>query len=261
MYTLGVHSKSSNAAVMGELGRMPIILFVIKSMLKYCQHIDDVFDKMPLLSAAFLEDKALPMNKSWRKKLEKILDVFGIRLTSDVPTNTFIDKVMEIMISKYIRYWKHLLGNSDDNNGKLSLYRQIKGNFKLEPYLKHINKNKFRRAMTSLRISSHALEIERGRYRNIPRKERFCTVCEKLGLKSIGDEKHAVLVCQKFETDRDQLIRNISKIHPGFLSLNNDERIIFMLKSVGECATYVGKFIHTILTTQRPQIVKKRSGK
>ena len=46
----------------------------------------------------------------------------------------------------------------------MSLYRKIKTNFLSEPYLKQIKKNKFRRAMTMLRISAHKLEVEIGRY-------------------------------------------------------------------------------------------------
>ena len=117
--------------------------------------------------------------------------------------------------------------------------------------------------MSALRISSHSLEIEWGRYCNkknefIPREERFCTLCEIVGLKNLGDEKHAMICCPKFESDRAQLIKNISEKHPGFLHLDDFEKMIFMLKCVDECATYVGKFIYTILSTSRPQIVKDR---
>ena len=158
------------------------------------------------------------------------------------------------MKSEYIKYWKNSLGNPNDNSGKLYLYRRIKGNFKIEPYLKQVNKNKIRRAMTALRISSHSLEIERGRYANkkggpIDRKNRFCTLCRKQGFDNLGDEEHALMVCPTFELERKEVIENISNTHPSFLRLNNYDKMVFMLKCEGECASYATKFIFNILST------------
>ena len=39
---LGVHSKTSNAAVMGEVGRYPMFEYIIKSVLGYLSHLDKV---------------------------------------------------------------------------------------------------------------------------------------------------------------------------------------------------------------------------
>ena len=142
-YILGVHQKATNMSVMGEVGRFPILITIVKSMLRYWQHIVEVEDQMPYLSAAFKEDRKLSCNKSWSGKLLKILDMLGHPLKSSLPDNVFINKVIDTMKSEYIKYWKNSLGNPNDNSGKLYLYRRIKGNFKIEPYLKQVNKNKF----------------------------------------------------------------------------------------------------------------------
>jgi hypothetical protein len=45
-----------------------------------------------------------------------------------------------------------------------------------------------------MRISDHALEIERGRYNKINREQRICRQCH---LNAIEDEEHFFFHCQK----------------------------------------------------------------
>ena len=130
----------------------------------------------------------------------------------------------------------------------------------IEPYLKHVMKNKDRRAMTAMRISAHRLEIERGRYASkkegaIVREKRFCTLCEKRGVKAVGDEAHAIMVCPTFESERNEIFRNIADIHPFFTGLGNFDKMVFILRCEGKCASYAAKFLNTILSTSRPQIL------
>ena len=42
------------------------------------------------------------------------------------------------------------------------------------------------------KLSSHKLHIERGRYENVPRDERFCKFCN---MSQIESEYHFLLVC------------------------------------------------------------------
>ena len=46
--------------------------------------------------------------------------------------------------------------------------------------------------MTRLRLSSHKLMIERGRWLNILSKDRLCTLCNKL-----EDEFHVICECPR----------------------------------------------------------------
>ena len=68
------------------------------------------------------------------------------------------------MKASYLESWRTLLGNGLSEWGKLFLYRCIKAYFGMEPYLKHVKKLKFRRAMTAFRLRAHNLEIEMGKY-------------------------------------------------------------------------------------------------
>ena len=62
-------------------------------------------------------------------------------------------------------------------------------------YKIHIPAN--RKAMTRLRLSSHKLMIERGRWLNILPKDRLCTLCNKL-----EDEFHVICECPRYDTCR-----------------------------------------------------------
>ena len=50
----------------------------------------------------------------------------------------------------------------------------------------------YRKLICKLRISDHSIEIERGRYRKIPRNER---ICKKKKCKIIDDEFHLFFNC------------------------------------------------------------------
>ena len=52
---LGVHSKASNAAVRGEMGRFPLVVTIIKAMLNFWLHMVDIAEMNTLINAAMKE--------------------------------------------------------------------------------------------------------------------------------------------------------------------------------------------------------------
>ena len=258
---LNVQPKACNAAVMGELGRFPMFLYIIKSMLRYYGHMSDLKNERPLLAAASAEDEILKGNKSWRGNLDKILNIFGYKLSTD---RNLESQLMSTMKKKYIEYWNKSLGNKDDNSGKLYLYRKIKSSFNVEPYLKQIRKRKFRRAMTALRISAHNLDIETGRYAAkksefVKREERHCSLCIEHNIKIMGDEIHAVLVCPSLQKERKIILEFIGDLYPNFKTLNDKDKLIFMLTCENECLQKVCRYVHLVLSMNRPNKYKDNS--
>ena len=76
---------------------------------------------------------------------------------------------------------------------------------------------KFRVAMTKLRVSSHRLEIEVGRWtrpNRTPVDERKCRYCNKL-----EDEFHFLLECTLYEDLRKQYIKKYFWHRPNMLKL------------------------------------------
>ena len=54
-YILGVHQKSTNFAVLSELGRFPLHFNVIKAMIRYYDRLKNIEEMFPLLHAAYKE--------------------------------------------------------------------------------------------------------------------------------------------------------------------------------------------------------------
>ena len=78
-------------------------------------------------------------------------------------------------------------------------------NFEHQLYLKALNVKKFRVAMKKLRVSSHRLEIEVGRWarpNSTPVDERKCRYCNKL-----EDEFNFLLECTLYEDLRKHYIK------------------------------------------------------
>ena len=76
-----------------------------------------------------------------------------------------------------------------------SLFRHFKQTYELAPYLTKVLNRTYRNTIAKLRLSSHPLLIETGRYTGIPRAERICGHCNS---RDIEDEYHFVLLCSKY---------------------------------------------------------------
>ena len=91
-------------------------------------------------------------------------------------------------------------------------YRNI-ADFKFQNYLDEINVRKFRVAMSKLRVSSHRLEIETGRWarpNSIPFDQRVCKICRKL-----EDEYHFILECPIYDEIRNIYIKRYYTNRPN----------------------------------------------
>ena len=91
---------------------------------------------------------------------------------------------------------KRLLGDRNmlSYDNKLRIYKLFKDNFKFEDYLTMSTANQ-RRIITKFRISAHKLEIERGRYFNVPVERRICKIC-KLDIENEIHFSWSVLFCK-----------------------------------------------------------------
>ena len=117
------------------------------------------------------------------------------------------------------RWW------SIHNGGKLRSYAVFKRDFFLEKYLLQeslVN----RKNLTRLRISSHKLSVETGRFNKTPLENRLCAMCDK-GL--VEDEFHFMISCTAYGKPRDNLFKYLS----SFTDIQNfsDNEIFSVLMS------------------------------
>ena len=113
---------------------------------------------------------------------------------------------------------KAISGEIVVNNGrkleKLRMFKNFKSSYKLEKYLnlnldKHVVFN-----FSKLRISNHRVEIERGRYKNLPAEERFCKICNDNI--SVEDEFHFVMKCTAYSVLRHRFFNAINSFIVDF---------------------------------------------
>lgn len=150
------------------------------------------------------------------------------------------------LMSNYDSSWVNAINKNYITNApnKLKSYSSFKSVFEMENYIMCMNKMK-RRQFTKLRISSHHLAIETGRYTRpiTPRNERFCKSCT---LQALGDEFHFMLICPKFDVQRNAMFQSLSE----FTSLVNqaDHNTFSILMNYchgdSEVAKIICEFVH-----------------
>jgi hypothetical protein len=96
------------------------------------------------------------------------------------------------------------------------------------PYVDVLNNRCDRAAICKIRVSAHPLMIERGRHLNIPRTERYCLLCKS---NQIEDEKHFLLPCKKFNTQRNIFNEKISNILENASYRNDNNKISFLFNN------------------------------
>ena len=192
---LGVKKTTSTDFVYGELGRMPlqnrrvydIIIFWIKLLFQSEQKYTK---KVYLLLKSDLDEH--PNVKNWCSMLRDMLGNLGFYeawLFQDVgDSKTFLSLVKQRIKDNFIQNWNERISNMS----RSYLYTHMSC-FQFQTYLDILMIDKFRTSFTKLRVSSHRLFIETGRWEkpnSIPLDERLCTNCNVL-----EDEFHFVCEC------------------------------------------------------------------
>ena len=110
------------------------------------------------------------------------------------------------------------------NNSTRAIFYKNIAELKFQPYLEVLNIVKVRTSLSQLRVSSHRLCVETGRWNkpvSIPFNDRKCSFCNVL-----EDEYHFVIQCQVFSELRQQFIPKYFWEHPSmykFLELMNSD--------------------------------------
>ena len=105
--------------------------------------------------------------------------------------NNFISVFKQRLSDTFIQNWHSRI----ENSSRALCYRSF-ATFQSQPYLDNVNVSKYLTAFSKLRLSSHRLEVEAGRWVRpirIPFEERKCIFCNV-----IEDEFHFVLECSNY---------------------------------------------------------------
>lgn len=226
-YILGVNRKTTNFAVLSELGRFPMHFDIVKAMLNYWQRLEHDVENFPLLQNAYMHSKMLheQHKSSWYGSLMIILqqfpDLYNLHHMQKKISKQTIARSLK---SSYVKVWYKKLHDCSD--GKLRTYTKIKSNYGFEKYLESINSFEHRRSLSKLRMSAHHLQVEVGRYQGIPPHLRLCQQCNS---GEVEDEKHFLLKCSKYNNERVDLYKTISESCKNFVRLDDDQKLIWLL--------------------------------
>ena len=239
-YILGVHKKTTNFAVLSELGRFPLHFDIAKNIVSYWLRLENL-ESFPLLQDAYEHSQILHSQNrcSWYGSLQQILK--NIPQFSNL-SNTKISKyaLKKSMREVYSKLWESQRKNLSE--GKLRTYLKFKTNQGFENYLTMISSFELRRSLTKFRVSSHQLHIESGRYQGTPPHLRLCRQCSS---GEVEDEIHFLLSCAKYNEDRHQLFNTISQSCVNFPNLSLSEKFIWLLNCENTVILRdLGKFIH-----------------
>ena len=203
---LGVKKTTQNDFVYGELGRTTCSTKRYSMIVKYWFKILAAQESkyIKLIYNLMLQDIELEPNKiNWASLVRHLLMSLGfynVWLNQGVGNkNVFISLFKQRLTDTFIQNWQSRLNNST----RAIFYKAI-AIFRFQPYLENINILKFNQAFSKLRVASHRLEIEAGRWvrpNRIAVDERKCTFCQ-----TIEDEYHFVIECAMYSQLRKQYI-------------------------------------------------------
>jgi hypothetical protein len=213
---LGVKLSTQNNFVYGETGRLPLKILwqsnMIRYWLKLCLSPEIKYIKIVY---NFLKEQAdrRPNIKNWVSNVKDLLSRLGfydVWLNQGVANSKIFMSILKQRIKdNYFQTWTEQLQASS----RALFYREI-ALFEYSPYLDIVTVTKFRKSFTRLRLSSHRLQIETGRWNkplSIPINERKCKFCNTL-----EDEYHFVIECPVYLDLRKQYIKSYYWTRPNF---------------------------------------------
>ena len=230
---LGVKKTTQNDFIYGELGRTSCItkryILIIKYWFKILLSEDVKYIK--LVYNMMLEDLELNPNKTnWASLLRHLLFSMGFNevwIQQGVGNiNNFISVFKQRLTDNFIQNWQARLAESS----RAIFYRSF-ATFQFQPYLDKVNVFKYLQAYSKLRMSSHRLEVEAGRWvrqNRVPIHERKCSFCNIL-----EDEYHFVIQCAAYSELREKYISKYFWKRPNmfkFVELINSSNINYIRK-------------------------------
>lgn len=240
-YVLGVHSKTCNFAVFSELGQFPLIISSITSCLNFWTHILQSSSES-LIAKAYLEQLNGTTDKFlWIQFVKKIIQDLGFshvwnnHCTFD--SHALLAAIKNKLKERFLAFWQKKISDSETMK-KLRTYKVLKQNFGIESYLDAINDKSIRKSLTSFRVSSHRLRIERGRYFGEKPDERLCNVCNV-----VEDEVHFMCQCQKYSSQRKTLYDSLKHSNISICLDSYKTFIELMTNDKKDVTIAIGKYI------------------
>ena len=254
---LSVHKKASRLAVLGELGRYPLLIKGLVQVLNYDWHVANKVSNDSLVKLAYDEMSLVP--DSWVSRVQCIKKLLNLQPIPGYVSRVSVAKQIKSKLhGVFDRFWLDQInlvkiGSDNNDHNKLRFYKTLKSCFKAEPYIDLVHNRNQRSNLTRLRISAHCLEVELLRYKvpAVPYCERYCRYCTQ---QVPGNESHFLMFCDNFLNKRQCFLGKLIALNPSFTSMSPNDLIKSMLCPTSvQSAKLVNKYI-SIMNKARKNI-------
>ena len=117
----------------------------------------------------------------------------------------------------------------------MDYYKRFKSLFCYEEYIDKIENDALRKQFSCLRLTSHCLEIEFGRFNGVDRQNRLCKLCQQNVIES---EYHFIICCPRYSEIRRKYLGHISWPNVNkfinFMSTKSKKTLINLAKFIKE---------------------------
>jgi hypothetical protein len=240
---LGVKNSTATAAIYAETGRADLLTRQKIRILKYWLRLERM-DNSKLVKMCLNMQKhmsELGFN-TWFSHVNNILFECKIEASMSYSISQATNSLNICKVNLHDNFVTKCM-KTLQQMPVLRSYVNFKTVFKLESYLYVIKDFKLRKCMSKLRLSSHSLNIERGRHTKpkTPLEDRLCTVCDK---SEVEDEFHFLLKCPLYNIERACLLKVIFEAEPSMQCFSDLELFYNILASENERILFcVCKFI------------------
>lgn len=242
-FVLGVKRSTTNMGVYGELGRYPLYIERYVRIIKFwCKLI--LCDNIIVNKLYNSLTNAKTSRNNWTCRVKALLDSYGFsgvwRDPYSVNLGSFHIQFKARVLDVFKQQWYVAISTCRT----LCTYRYLKPTCDFEQYL-DVLPFKFRTAISRLRLSSHKLQVEIGRYsqNRTEKSQRLCKLCNS---NDVEDEYHFVIICPVYATFRKQLIKPYYYRRPSvfkFIELMNSSNDSILRK--------LSKYVYDAMTLRK----------
>ena len=198
---LKLPSHSVSSMVYGELGRMPIHHHWYKRLFRFWNKLLETSNE--LLRAAFIETSRMTRealqsgfghDDTWCSQVEKLI----VQYAGPGPLSIY----EELNVQHYTKMFHYSFRvEALSSEASMSIYYKIfKETHKYSEYLSEVKNLHLRSMLTRFRSGCHWLQVNRGRYSDVPKQMRFCPICPSL----VEDEQHFLIGCPAYSSIREK---------------------------------------------------------
>ena len=218
---LGVKQSTQNDFIYGERGRLNFQVQRYISIVRYWLKIVTLDENkyVKCIYNMMIQDlESSPEKPNWALHVKHLLSIYGFRNVWEAQyienSKSFLEIFKQKVKDCIVQEWHSRVEDSLKDSNRARTFIHIT-NFKAQPYLDKITVKKFQTSLSRLRLSSHRLHVETGRWKKpvkTPFNERKCAICNLL-----EDEFHFVLECSIYKELRKQYIAKYYWIRPNMM--------------------------------------------